>query len=295
MFPACRPAFRQWTSSLWLLLLPALLAGCFQQRGETFQPASSTALPPEPASGLDLTPPDSAGPTDDNASPGSLQVIVPMHNNAGQMLTTPTALPITVFMQPVRPPVETQPAGGQQPIETPLPGQFITPASPLGLVFETVAPPLQPAESSGLVTPTAFNAEISAESAPVSSSACTYTVRPGDNLYRIAVNHNTTLAAMRQANPDLTGQAPILQPGQVLRLPNCPADSSDTVALPSTSAPPTVPPVPGQQQVYRVQPGDTLYGIALRFGTTIAALQEVNRLPNPNRLNVGQEIIIPAP
>jgi spore germination protein len=57
---------------------------------------------------------------------------------------------------------------------------------------------------------------------------------------------------------------------------------------------PTVPAVPGQQQVYRVQPGDTLYAIALRFNTTIAALEAANDLPNPNRLDVGQEIIIPA-
>lgn len=290
------PALR-WKRGLWLLLLPALLAGCFQQRGESFQPASSTALPPEPApaSGLRAPEGDSA-PESDSASAGGLQVIVPAPDSAGQALTTPTALPITVFMQPTRPPVETQPAGGPDAAETPAPGQFITPASPLGPVFETATPPgLQPAESAGLVTPTAFALEGGADTALTSGSACTYTVRPGDNLYRIAVNNNTSLAAMRRANPDLTGEAPILQPGQVLRLPDCLPGGEEAAAPPPPSAPPTVPPVPGQQQVYRVQPGDTLYGIALRFGTTIAALQAANQLPNPNRLNVGQEIIIPAP
>ncbi len=289
------PALRWKRGLLLLLLLPALLTGCFQQRGESFQPASSTALPPEPAPASNLSAPESDSAADNSAGAGGLQVIVPAPDSAGQALTTPTALPITVFMQPTRPPVETQPAGGQNAVETLPPGQFITPASPLGPVFETATPPgLQPAESTGLVTPTAFAVEGGADAALAAGSACTYTVRPGDNLYRIAINNNTSLAAMRRANPDLTGEAPILQPGQVLRLPDCLPGSEAAAAPPPTSAPPTVPPVPGQQQVYRVQPGDTLYGIALRFGTTIAALQAANQLPNPNRLSVGQEIIIPA-
>ena len=48
-------------------------------------------------------------------------------------------------------------------------------------------------------------------------------------------------------------------------------------------------------EIYVVQPGDTLYLIAQRFGTTVAALQELNRFPNPDQLVVGQAILIPGP
>lgn len=277
---------------LWLLLLPALLAGCFQQRGESFQPASSTALPTVAAPTVELTVSD----TNDAASTPTLEIIVPAPDTGAQALSTPTALPITVFMQPTRS-QETPPPAGQPPTSTDdaaASGQFITPVSPLGPLFESATPPgLQPAETTGLITPTALPLG-GAETGDALPSECTYTVRPGDNLYRIAMGNDTTLAAMRAANPDLTGDAPILQPGQVLRLPGCAGDVAAATTAPAAGTTPTAPAVPGQQQVYRVQPGDTLYAIALRFGTTIAAITAANNLLNPNRLDVGQEIIIPA-
>ena len=45
---------------------------------------------------------------------------------------------------------------------------------------------------------------------------------------------------------------------------------------------------------YEVQPGDTLYRIAQRYGTTIPALAADNRLEDPNVLAVGQRLRIPG-
>ncbi|AEB12737.1 LysM peptidoglycan-binding domain-containing M23 family metallopeptidase [Marinithermus hydrothermalis] len=45
---------------------------------------------------------------------------------------------------------------------------------------------------------------------------------------------------------------------------------------------------------YEVQPGDTLYRIAQRYGTTIPALVAANRLEDPNVLAVGQRLRIPG-
>ncbi len=51
---------------------------------------------------------------------------------------------------------------------------------------------------------------------------------------------------------------------------------------------------PGEQ-IYVVQSGDNLYRISLRFGVSQAAIQQRNGIADPNRIRVGQQLIIPAP
>ena len=55
-------------------------------------------------------------------------------------------------------------------------------------------------------------------------------------------------------------------------------------------AEPTPPP-----QVYIVQSGDTLGGIAARFGCQVDAIVQANRMADPNALRVGQRLEIPSP
>ncbi|HVS63270.1 MAG TPA: LysM peptidoglycan-binding domain-containing protein [Thermoanaerobaculia bacterium] len=45
---------------------------------------------------------------------------------------------------------------------------------------------------------------------------------------------------------------------------------------------------------YRVQRGDTLGGIASRFGVSVAALQRANSLPRADRIYVGQRLEVPS-
>src|SRR5581483_4600745 len=42
-----------------------------------------------------------------------------------------------------------------------------------------------------------------------------------------------------------------------------------------------------------VNPGDTLYSIAARYGTTVEALMSANNLPNANFVYSGQRLLIP--
>ena len=44
---------------------------------------------------------------------------------------------------------------------------------------------------------------------------------------------------------------------------------------------------------YEIKRGDTLGGIAQRFGTTVQKLAAKNRIKNVNRINAGNSIILP--
>jgi soluble lytic murein transglycosylase-like protein len=44
---------------------------------------------------------------------------------------------------------------------------------------------------------------------------------------------------------------------------------------------------------YTVRPGDTLTGIASRFGVSVAAVTSANRLADPNVVDAGQNLVIP--
>lgn len=46
---------------------------------------------------------------------------------------------------------------------------------------------------------------------------------------------------------------------------------------------------------YVVQPGDTLWSIASRFGTSVQAIMQANGLANPNFIYVGLTLYIPIP
>jgi murein DD-endopeptidase MepM/ murein hydrolase activator NlpD len=53
----------------------------------------------------------------------------------------------------------------------------------------------------------------------------------------------------------------------------------------------TMPPPPA---IYIVQRGDTLSLIARRYHTTVQSIAELNRIPNPNLVYVGQRLAIPS-
>jgi len=99
-------------------------------------------------------------------------------------------------------------------------------------------------------------------------------VRPGDNLFRIALRFGTTVQAIVQANGIVNPQ--LIFVGQVLWIPSGGGGPTDST-------------------IYIVQRGDTLYSIARRFGTTYQVLAAVNGLRYPYLIYVGQRLVIPGP
>lgn len=103
---------------------------------------------------------------------------------------------------------------------------------------------------------------------PNPGNVIVYTVRSGDTLWLLANRYGTTVDAIKQAN-GLTSDN--LSIGQVLRIP-----VSQNAGY----------------FLYTVRPGDTLWLLANRFGTTVNAIQNLNGLTS-DALRVGQVLRIP--
>ncbi|MDH7484787.1 MAG: LysM peptidoglycan-binding domain-containing protein [Anaerolineae bacterium] len=97
-------------------------------------------------------------------------------------------------------------------------------------------------------------------------------VQPGETLYAIAQRYGVSPGAIVSANGLLN--ANIIYVGQRLTIP-------------------LGTPAPGGR-VHIVQRGETLYSIARRYGVEPQAIINANGLLNPNRLLVGQQLIIPG-
>lgn len=174
-------------------------------------------------------------------------------------------------------PEEVAPAEGTElePTET-----EAAPPEPAETVLEPVA--TEESEPEPLPTPVVTEPSVIEEAPVVSSDGSTYVVRPGDNLFRIALNHGVTVQALSQAN-NITNPA-LIYVGQELTIP-----TGD-----GTTTPPATPPTDQTcSTVYVVQPGDNLFRIALRHNQSQMYLAQINGITNPSLVYVGQQICIP--
>ena len=102
-----------------------------------------------------------------------------------------------------------------------------------------------------------------------------YTIMAGDTYFALARRFNTTVAAITAANPGVDPTR--LRIGQVICIP---------VSTPPVACPPNT-------VAYTIVAGDTLFALARRFNTTVAAIISANPGIDPNSLRIGQIICIP--
>ncbi len=104
------------------------------------------------------------------------------------------------------------------------------------------------------------------------SCGSSVTVVRGDTLRKIADRCGTSVSALQRANPSI-GSGNLIYPGQVLMLPGTILGSD------------------GGYFIYIVARGDTLKGLAIRFGVTVDSLLAWNKdITNANVIYEGQQI-----
>ena len=102
----------------------------------------------------------------------------------------------------------------------------------------------------------------------------TYTVKSGDNLYKIASINNTTTQELMNIN-NLSSN--ILTIGQQLLIPKVNGCIEN----------------PANKIEYIVKSGDSLYKIANQYGVSVNEIKNYNNL-NSNLLSIGQSLLIPT-
>ena len=100
-------------------------------------------------------------------------------------------------------------------------------------------------------------------------------VKAGDTLWELAQRHHTTISVLRRLN-DLPGSGTIYV-GEILRVPGASTPRARLV-----------------ERGYTVRSGDTLSGIAARYGVSTGTLIRRNHLPRNGMVVIGRRLAVPV-
>lgn len=119
-----------------------------------------------------------------------------------------------------------------------------------------------------------------------------YTVKRGDTLSAIAAKYGTTYQKLAAYNGIKNPN--IISVGQQIKIPGNKTEAPTPAVKPAEPTQTTKPTTETTETVYTVVKGDTLSGIAKKYGTTYQKLAAYNGISNPNIISVGQKIKIPG-
>jgi LysM repeat protein len=134
-------------------------------------------------------------------------------------------------------------------------------------------------------------------------------VNQGQTMFAVVRRYGTTIHALREANPGMSDQ---IQFGQTIRVPYTPkgatpketkkeeakvAEAAKTAEAPKPEAPKPTPapanaaPEVAPNGIHKVEAGQTLYRVAVKYGVLMADIRKWNNLTDDN-LKDGQELIV---
>ena len=117
--------------------------------------------------------------------------------------------------------------------------------------------------------------------AALNQSSVIHVVGWGETLFSIARHYGTSVEAVCAAN-GITNPAHIYA-GQRLVIPSATSANINAPTVPATA-----------EATHVVGPGENLYRIALRYGTTVQALAQLNGITNHHHVVAGQALRIPG-
>ncbi|MEM9955241.1 MAG: LysM peptidoglycan-binding domain-containing protein [Chloroflexota bacterium] len=272
-----------------LLIIVFFLAGCFRQAEDTFDTVGSSQNSEDIGITQDPIISESATPTDEIEfiDPNATDAEVESANDEAS--ATPRTISPTdadndseANTQALTIPTATEAVASATPFPTATEPTFITPeviqevelASPTPRADDN-SPTLEP-------SPTVFDTV-------VELGDCDYEVQDGDNLFRIAINNDIDLADLLRVNN--LSEASIIQPGQILTIPNCDGDSSISEDGADAEIIPTA--IVLDDCEYEIQDGDTLFAIAVDNDVTLADLLAENNLTEDVVIQPGDILRIP--
>jgi len=161
--------------------------------------------------------------------------------------------------------------------------------------------PIKPkAEAENTKPETMIAARVKKESA---AKRDTYEVKKGDSLYRIAVNHHTTVDLLKKANKIKSEKS--LKLGQLLTIPAPKISSVEPKIEVATTEPEKqkeevkIASVAKSNKskilTHTIKKGDSLYSIARNNHITVDALKKANKIKSEKNLKLGQLLTIPLP
>lgn len=238
-----------------LCILSAFVLRSCQQSGAQIGLPASQGLPTAIPGQVLFPVPTATPPAIPTIDPGPPVVVIP---TVAPPTAAPPPLPVaTPGTNIIIPDIAPIPSDGQNTGVSPDQGGFIESDADLPEPFPAGSSPTGPGYGSGV----ACNRRV------------VHVVRAGENLFRIALRYNTTTYAIARLNGITNVRA--IRPGQRLTIITCRQGGNKP-----------------WHGTYVVRPGDNLFRIGLRYGTTAAAIRAANGLWS-NLIVPGQVLRIP--